>query len=78
MKNLQTEKLSDFRLWTINTWYEHLAELESYNQPINYTSKDYFKRYKYWLKREYQYQQKVQNESRNFPNDIVATETFLL
>lgn len=78
MKNVFNRKSSDFRLWVNKMWYEHLAELESYKQPINYTSYDYFRRYKFWLKREYQYQKKVHNEPRNFSNDIVAIETFLL
>jgi len=54
--------MSGFRLWLIKMWYEHQTELESYKQPIHYNSTDYFKRYKYWLKREYQYQRK-QHES---------------
>lgn len=41
-------------------WFEHLAELDSYGQTVSYTSKDYFRRYRFWLKREYQYQQRVQ------------------
>ena len=50
--------MSDFRLWINQMWYDHINELESYRQPINYTSNDYFKKYKYWLKREFQYQRK--------------------
>jgi len=37
-------------------WYAHLSELESYKIPVDYNVKDYFNRYKYWLKREYKYQ----------------------
>ena len=39
-------------------WYDHIAELESFNLPITYNSQEYFRRYKYWLKREFQYQQR--------------------
>ena len=45
-----------FRFWCREKWFEHMAELESYNQPLSYNSKDYFNKYKYWLKREYKYQ----------------------
>jgi len=53
--------MSDFKLWLMRMWHEHCLELESYRQPINYDSKEYFQKYKYWLKREYQYQRKIRN-----------------
>jgi len=46
-----------FRHWLQNKWYEHKDELESYGQDLPYSAKEYFARYKYWLKREYRYQQ---------------------
>jgi len=51
-------KISHFRRWCNDKWYEHMDELELYHQPRNYDSKEYFRRYKYWLKREYQHQRK--------------------
>lgn len=60
MKNSFNRKSSDFRLWVNKMWYEHLLELDGYGQPITYTSQDYFKKYRFWLKREYQYQQRMQ------------------
>lgn len=50
-------KLSKFRHWLQNKWLEHQAELEEYSLPMAYDSSEYFARYKYWLKREYRYQQ---------------------
>ena len=47
-----------FRLWLQEKWFEHCDELAGYGQAINYTSQEYFNKYKYWLKREYQHQQK--------------------
>lgn len=48
----------DFRRWCSEKWYEHCAECEAwYNRPPAYTSKEYFNKYRWWLKREYQYQQ---------------------
>jgi hypothetical protein len=49
--------IPSFRHWVRNKWYEHQAELEGYGQPVSYNLSEYFARYKYWLKREYRYQQ---------------------
>lgn len=46
----------NFRLWVQKMWYEHVDELTSYGQPLRYSYQEYFAKYKYWLKREYQYQ----------------------
>jgi hypothetical protein len=51
----RTDQMS-FRTWCREKWYEHTAELESYSQPVTYTAKEYFVKYKYWLKREYAHQ----------------------
>lgn len=48
-----------FRTWCREKWYEHLAELESYGQTVPYDSTEYFGKYKYWLKREFQYQSRM-------------------
>jgi hypothetical protein len=48
-----------FRLWLQKKWFEHTDELDSIGLPVNYTSADYFKKYKYWLKREYRHQMKA-------------------
>ena len=50
-----------FRLWLQNMWYQHQTELESYGQPVVYDIKEYFNRYKYWLKREYRHQVRNKN-----------------
>ena len=42
-----------FRIWLHEKWLEHCAELEGYNQPVNYDLTAYFNKYKYWLKRIY-------------------------
>jgi uncharacterized protein CbrC (UPF0167 family) len=45
-----------FRSWLQEMWYSHIDEMVSYTgkQPV-YTSNEYFAKYKYWLKREYQH-----------------------
>lgn len=50
-----------FRAWLQEMWFQHQAELESYGQSLDYDLKDYFARYKYWLKREYRHQQQKHN-----------------
>jgi hypothetical protein len=51
-------KKHSFRMWCQEKWFEHKDELEFYGQSLSYDSRQYFERYKYWLKREYQHQQK--------------------
>ena len=43
-----------FRLWLQYTWHDHVSEIEQWTgrEPA-YTPQDYFKKYKWWLWREY-------------------------
>ena len=50
---------SNFRRWLQHMWHDHQTESEGYGQPVSYNLKEYFARYKYWLKREYRHQQGV-------------------
>ena len=50
-----------FRMWCNEKWYEHRDEMESYCQGLPYTSKEYFNKYKFWLKREYRHQLRNKN-----------------
>lgn len=50
-------KPHSFRMWCQEKWFEHKDELESYGQLVTDTSKQYFAKYKFWLKREYRHQQ---------------------
>jgi len=47
--------MKNFKLWAQEMWYTHCDELVSWGQPVPYTAKEYFGKYKYWLKREYRY-----------------------
>lgn len=49
-----------FRAWCQEMWYQHVDELTAYNLAPQFTSQQYFNTYKYWLKREYRYQQGAQ------------------
>ena len=53
---------SSFRHWVQEMWYDHIDELDGYNRLPQYSSKDYFNKYKFWLKREFQHQQKKNKE----------------
>lgn len=46
-----------FRHWVQEKWYEHVEECLAWQglEP-SATPQEYFARYKYWLKREYQHQ----------------------
>ena len=46
-----------FRAWLQEMWMRHLDELDSIGQRCDYDIRQYFNRYKYWLRREYRHQQ---------------------
>lgn len=49
-----------FRHWLQEMWFQHVDESAEYGILLPYTSKEYFNKYKYWLKREYRHQQGVE------------------
>ena len=49
-----------FRIWCREKWYEHVDELTAYHQPLPYTAKEYFAKYKHWFRREYRYEIQTQ------------------
>jgi len=49
-------KNSDFRAWVTELYYQNRDEKFIYHETP-YTLSEYFQRFKYWLKREYRYQQ---------------------
>lgn len=56
-------KNSQFRNWIRNIWFENSSEREEYRE-LPYSMKEYWDRYKYWLKREYKFQ-KAQNDQKS-------------
>jgi uncharacterized protein CbrC (UPF0167 family) len=48
--------MMSFKNWCREKWYQHCEEVESFTgkNPM-YDSKEYFRMYKWWLKREYQH-----------------------
>lgn len=50
-------KDSLFRNWVLRIWIENTEERNQYHQ-LPYSIEEYWQRYKYWLKREYKFQQR--------------------
>lgn len=49
-------KSTAFRIWLQRIYMDHKDEAMEYGQPVS-NAAGYFRLYKYWLKREYRYQQ---------------------
>ena len=58
--------MKPFSTWLENLWRENYSEHDDYNEP-RYTLQEYFAKYKWWLRREYRYQQTLK-ESNNGTN----------
>lgn len=54
------DKSTEFRFWLQTIWQEYCIEHESYNSMPPLSMADYFRTYKYWLKREFQYRKSKQ------------------
>ena len=46
----------NFRDWLRKIWVENCLEHDHYGE-LPYTMEEYFQKYKWWLKREFKYQQ---------------------
>jgi predicted deacetylase len=51
-------KSTPFRIWLNNIWMENKEEYAEIGQ-LAMPLEEYFRRYKWWLKREYKHQQKL-------------------
>lgn len=56
-------KQSQFREWVRNIWLDNCDEHDMFREP-KLNMSEYFQKYKYWLKREFQYQQKGSNNGK--------------
>lgn len=57
------KSLSRFRLWVQRIWMENSEEHLTYNENP-YTIKQYWEKYKWWLRREYRHQQRKENDRK--------------
>jgi hypothetical protein len=50
----------NFRSWCQNKWFEHVDEMIDYTGKVPvYLPAEYFRKYKWWLMREYRYHAKT-------------------
>ena len=60
MKGTVMKHTTQFRMWVQEIWYQNRSEHEEYGE-LPYSLQEYWDQYKYWLKREYRYQRRVNN-----------------
>lgn len=54
------QKETSFRSWLEKMWYDHKMEVEIYTRKFpEYPKEEYFRKYRWWLKREYQHRIKT-------------------
>jgi len=55
-----------FRFWIQEMWMQHKDEYMELNLAIPESSaQEYFRKYKYWLKREYKHQKTLENMGKS-------------
>jgi hypothetical protein len=59
-------KMSLFRHWVHNLWIENCEERLQYHSGTPLDKQEYFNHYKWWLRREYRYQQRIEREKYEF------------
>lgn len=52
----------DFTRWVKEKWFEHRDECAVWKTDPVSDSKTYFQKYKWWLKREFRHQKKLEQE----------------
>jgi hypothetical protein len=62
------EKNTAFRGWLRNIWLDNCDEHRDLGE-MAMTQQEYFQKYKYWLKREFRYQNKEQNNETSMVVD---------
>lgn len=66
-------KWSPFRGWVHNLWVENCEEHSQAGLP-NYREQEYFRKYRWWLKREYKHQQQIENNRLIKENKMLQKE----
>ena len=47
--------MSKFRAWVYQVWQDNCTERDAFHE-LPYSQQEYWARYKYWLKREFRFQ----------------------
>ncbi len=63
-------KQGTFRHWLNEKWYEHKEECAVWHTAPCGDVKEYFNKYKYWLKREYRHHQAKELKAQQKGADI--------
>jgi predicted solute-binding protein len=62
MKGTAMKPMTPFKNWVRELWMQHKDEYLDLKLPIPEKDlEEYFQKYKYWLKREYQHHRKLDN-----------------
>jgi len=59
--------MMSFRNWVHNLWLENCEERQTYSVGVRLTEQEYFRRFKWWLRREWRHrrQQEIKREKIN-------------
>jgi hypothetical protein len=57
--------MSPFRNWAHNRWLDNCEERVLYRDGDRLSEREYFQRFKWWLRREYRHQNKKELEREN-------------
>jgi len=60
---------SGFRGWVHNLWIENCEERMLYHDGDRMSEQEYFRRFRWWLRREWRHQQQREQDRRNRAND---------
>jgi hypothetical protein len=58
----QARPISKFKSWVHNLWVDNCEERLLYCYDDRLTEQEYFRRFKWWLRREYRHKQKIEKE----------------
>ena len=59
-------KTNRFRNWVHNLWVDNCEERTTYGEKTKLQEREYFRKFKWWLRREYQHQIKKEKQIEEF------------
>ena len=54
--------INQFRHWVHNLWLDNCEERLIYNNGSKLTEREYFQKFKWWLRREFRHRNKIEKE----------------
>lgn len=58
--------MTPFRNWIHNLWIDNCEERILYSNSDRLSEREYFLKFKWWLKREYRHQQQLQQKKEKY------------